>query len=442
MLPTMLPTMLPSLLRRASLGALLILGAGLLRADEKSAAGPDLSGKTDDSIRSVLRVVARHQIQPLKNGDYPAVDSIDAAKAAAQPQGISWNYPWGVTLYGVLRSTDATGDMEAREFVLEHNRIAARDYAWLESFHQKVGDEAWKAFVRDGKNVKIGGLLRLGNLDSCGAMGVQLLEGVLRYPDKAIPEEKAVIERIADWIAERQDRLPDGTFWRPRSKDENGAWPNGTIWADDLYMACPYLVRYSAYTKNGKYLTDAAHQVINMAQRLQDKDGLWFHAYCEPKLEHSPFKWGRANGWIMVASAEILSALPENHPDRAALLDIYRRHVAGVKSAQAESGMWRQVLDKPELWEETSCTAMFTYAIARGVNRGWLPASDMAVARKGFAGICAKYITPEGAVNGTCRGTNIGFKLEYYADRPRPDDDLHGRGVVLLAGTEILDGKK
>jgi unsaturated rhamnogalacturonyl hydrolase len=420
--------------------AFVLLASATVRAEQTPAA-PDLSGKTDASIREVLRVVARHQMHPLKDGQYPAVDSIDAAKAAAQPEGVSWSYPWGVTLYGVLRSTDATGDTAARDFVLEHNRIVARDYTWIESLRAKVGDEQWRTFTRE-KGIKIGGLLRLGNLDSCGAMGVQTLEGILRYPDQMIPEQKAVIERIADWIANKQDRLPDGTLWRPKSKDENGAWPNGTIWADDLYMACPYLVRWSAYTKDGKYLADAAHQVMNMAARLQDKDGLWFHAYSEPKKEHSPFKWGRANGWIAVTTAEVLSAMPENHPDRAKLLDIFRRHVDGLIKVQAESGMWRQVLDHPELWEETSCTAMFSYAIARGVNRGWLPAEDMAAARKGFAAICAKYITPEGSVNGTCRGTNIGFKIEYYADRDRPNDDLHGRGVVLLAGTEILNPKK
>jgi rhamnogalacturonyl hydrolase YesR len=75
------------------------------------------------------------------------------------------------------------------------------------------------------------------------------------------------------------------------------------------------------------------------------------------------------------------------------------------------------------------------------VNRGWIDASNMEIARKAFAGL-QKYVTPEGAVNGTCEGTNIGFELDYYANRKRPDDDLHGRGVVLLAGAEILAGKK
>ncbi len=492
-------------MRTPVLLALALLAPSLGRAQNPPAATPvDLSGKSDASILNVLRVVARHQIQPLKDGDYTPVETAEARDAARQPQGIQWNYPWGVTLYGVLRSTDATGDTEARDFVLEHNRIVARYYAWLSATNAKVGipadlrpmvpgqpppmrgpgngqqrgpgqgGPAGQAQVAPGQGAPGGqgqfapgqggpgqggpgamrgpggmrsrnairGLMVLGNLDNCGAMGVELLEGALRYPDTVTAEEKVVLERVADWIANKQERLPDGTHWRPFNRDDMRQWPAGTVWADDLYMGSPYLVRWAQFTQDGKYLTDAAHQVINMAARLQDTDGMWFHAYSEPKKEHSPCKWGRANGWIMVTEVEILSAMPENHPDRDRLLDIYRKHVAGVKSVQADSGMWRQVLNEKDLWEETSCTAMFAYAIARGVNRGWLPASDMAVARKAFAGICAKAITPEGAVNGTCAGTGIGLNVEFYQRRPRPDDDMHGRGVVLLAGTEILNPKR
>src|ERR1043165_3966382 len=99
--------------------------------------------------------------------------------------------------------------------------------------------------------------------------------------------------------------------------------------------------------------------------------------------------------------------------------------------------MWRQVLDKPALWDETSCTAMFAYGIARAVNRGWIDPSYMAMARKAFAGL-SKNVTADGVVNETCIGTNINEELKYYIDRPRTSDDHHGPGPVLLAGTEIL----
>ncbi len=217
---------------------------------------------------------------------------------------------------------------------------------------------------------------------------------------------------------------------------------NGTLWIDDLYMGCPYLIRWAKYTKDEKWITDAAKHIINMASRVQDKDGLWFHAYFENEQRHNGHKWGRANGWAMVATAEVLSAMKDDHPERAKLLEILKRHIDGAKAVQPASGVWRQILNREDLWEESSVTSMFAYSIARAVNRGWIEAANLEVARKAFAGVCANYITPTGVVKGTCEGTSIGIDYEYYAMRKRPDDDHHAPGVVLLAGSELLAAKK
>jgi len=386
---------------------------------------------SDDEIRDVVNRVAHHQIQPLKDVDYPPVkgaNALQSAQAAAQPEGIAWSYPWGVTLYGLIRSGDATGDKAPEKFVLDHNLICSRYYKWLSDLQASVGDSPELADFL-GKS-KIHLLMRLGNLDSCGAMGAQMLEGILRHPDQQSPEEKAVVARIADWIVNKQDRLPDGTLWRSKAL-------GGTVWPDDLYMSAPFLVRYAKYTGDSKYLDDAANQIIHQAALEQDSDGLFFHGYFINEKKPAPYKWGRGDGWVTVATVEVLSAMPENHPARAQLIEILRKQIEGLKKVQAPDGMWRQVLDKPELWEETSSTAMFAYGIARAVNRGWIDASNMAVARKAFAGI-AKNVSADGAVKGTCVGTGIGRDLDFYIQRPHPEDDMHGRGPVMLAGTEIL----
>jgi rhamnogalacturonyl hydrolase YesR len=389
------------------------------------------AGISDDEIRDVVNRVAHHQLRSLKDGEYPPVKDANAQQAAltaAKPDGIGWSYPWGVALYGLMRSTDATGDKDVEHFALEHNQVCSRYYSWLSELKESTSDTAAVKDVFDKSSIR--GLLRLGNLDSCGAMGAQMLEGILRQPDQESPQEKIVIARIADWIANKQDRLPDGTLWRSKAM-------NGTVWPDDLYMSAPFLLRYAKYTGDQKYLDDAASQIIHQAALEQDSDGLWFHGYFVGDKKHAPFKWGRGNGWVTVATVEVLSALPENHPARAQLMKILRQQIEGLKKVQAPDGMWRQVLDKPELWEETSSTAMFAYGIARAVHRGWIDASNMAVARKAFAGI-ARNVTADGVVKGTCAGTNIGTDLQFYVDRPHPDDDLHGRGPVLLAGTELL----
>src|SRR5579863_9755832 len=105
--------------------------------------------------------------------------------------------------------------------------------------------------------------------------------------------------------------------------------------------------------------------------------------------------------------------MPDNDPLRPRLIAILKNQIEGLKKVQAADGAWRQILDKPELWEETSCTAMFAYGIARAVNRGWIPPANMAVARKAFAAV-ARHVNADGAVSGTCQGTSIGTTLDFY----------------------------
>jgi len=387
-------------------------------------------GISDTDIRAIVERVARHQLQPITDGEYPSVTNLLQAEASAVPQGIAWNYPQGVMLYGMERSTDMTGDKEVDQFVAQHNLVCARYYNWLAGLEQQFGD----AGKRSARRTKIGGLIGLGSLDTCGAMGTELLVCMMRHPEEVTPDEKAILARIADWVVHKQDRLPDGTLWRSKEM-------SGTVWPDDLYMGGVFLVHYGLYTHNQEYIDDAASNIIHQAALEQDSDGLWFHGYFVQEKKPGPFKWGRGDGWATVTMVETLSAMPENDPLRAQLLAILRKQIDGLKKVQAQDGMWRQVLDDPQAWEETSCTAMFAYGIAHAVNRGWIDASNMSIARRAFAGL-AKKVTPDGEVRGTCQGTNIGTTLDFYLNRGQPPNDPHGRGPVMLAGTELLlDGK-
>jgi len=410
-------------MRRLGLAVLMLLAAiAVARAQ-----GDD--GIGDAEIRAVVERVAHHQLQPVTDGDYAAVTSLEQAEAAKPAQGIAWFYPQGVMLYGMARSTDLTHEPAVDQFVVRHNQVAARYYHWLASVQQKFGDSA-KDFLH---GTKLRQLMELGSLDSCGAMGNALLDIMMRHPEQVTAEEHEVLARIADWVVNRQARLPDGTLWRPGR--------DGSVWPDDLYMGGVFLVRYGLYTHDIRHIDDAARNIIGQAAREQDSDGLWFHGYFEATKTHAPFKWARGNGWVTVALVETLSAMPENDALRPQLIAILHKQIDGLRPLQTASGMWRQILDKPDLWEETSSTAMFAYGIARAVHRGWLPAADMAIARHAFAGV-AKNVTADGVVKNTCAGTSIGTTLDFYVNRPHPDDDPHGWGPVLLAGTEILLDKK
>ena len=94
------------------------------------------------------------------------------------------------------------------------------------------------------------------------------------------------------------------------------------------------------------------------------------------------------------------------------------------------------MLDHPESWIETSCTGMFTYALARGVNEGWLDASFTPTARQGWTALRTK-VTAEGDLIDICGSTDVG-NVAFYLKRPRLQGDLHGFGSFLLAGAEIV----
>jgi len=407
-----------------------------------SAQTNDLSGQTDVSIRNVLSLVAYHNIVPLADGDYTPVNSFQAATNALKPTGITWSYPWGVALYGMLQASEATGDTNIENFVVTHDAICRRYYNWLESLNTTVTNQSGLSSWQN--STAIGGLMSMStsSMDGYGAMGAQMMEAILNHTGGiAGTGQDAAGASIANTISTRVGRLPDGTLYRPGSY-------GGTIWDDDLYMACAFLVRWYEYTGDTNYLSDAAQQIINVAGYNQSTNGLWWHGYfCNTygSFSHtnSPVKWGRANGWAMVATVEVLSAMPTNYPTRAQLLDILRRHIAGVESVQAPDGMWFQVLDdpsNPSNWEETSCTGMFAYSIARAVSRGWIDPTDMAVAQRAVVALCA-HVKTNGVVTDTCEGTDIGTNELYYLQRTHPDDDPHSPGPVMMAGSEILLSK-
>jgi rhamnogalacturonyl hydrolase YesR len=166
--------------------------------------------------------------------------------------------------------------------------------------------------------------------------------------------------------------------------------------------------------------------------RLQQPNGLFFHA---PDV---PFFWGRGNGWMAAGMAELLSSMPEDHPDRPRILAAYQKMMATLLANQASDGMWRQLIDKPDSWPESSCTGMFTFAFITGVKRGWLDATTYAPATKKAWLQLITYLTPEANVREVCIGTGKKNDYQYYLDRSRVVGDMHGQAPILWCATAFL----
>ncbi len=214
--------------------------------------------------------------------------------------------------------------------------------------------------------------------------------------------------------------------------DAAGLTRQTRFWIDDMYMITLLQVQAFRATGEVRYLDRAATEMAAYLDRLQQPNGLFFHAL------DTPFHWGRGNGWVAAGMTELLSVLPESHPRYARILDGYKKMMAALLAYQSDEGMWRQLVDRPETWPESSCTGMFTYAFVTGVRRGWLDAASYGpAARKAWLALVGR-IDPNGAVRDVCVGTGAGGDLQYYLDRPRVTGDLHGQAPILWSAAALL----
>jgi rhamnogalacturonyl hydrolase YesR len=133
-----------------------------------------------------------------------------------------------------------------------------------------------------------------------------------------------------------------------------------------------------------------------------------------------------------------LDVLPESHPNRAKILELYKAHIRGIAQFQSGTGFWHQLLDRNDSYLETSATAIFTYCIAHGINKGWIdPLAYGPMAILGWNALSTK-VNPQGQVEGTCVGTGMGFDPAFYYYRPTHPLAAHGYGPTIMAGAEII----
>jgi len=153
---------------------------------------------------------------------------------------------------------------------------------------------------------------------------------------------------------------------------------------------------------------------------------------------HPEFHWARANGWALMAMTELLEVLPENYPGRPAILEQLQAQIKGLASLQSDKGSWHQLLDRNDSYLETSATAIYTYCIAKAIDKGWVDAMAYGPMCLLAWNAVATKVNAKGQVEGTCVGTGMAFDPAFYYYRPTNVYAAHGYGPVLLAGAEMI----
>src|SRR5215212_4499783 len=330
-----------------------------------------------------------------------------------------WQYVNGVLTVGMLRLSNVLNDQKYADYPRKNFSFIFDNLDYF------------KRIFDGGANPEYRPVFRIGSLDDCGSMSAGLLD---IYAFDKRKDYLDYLNRVGDYIINKQVKFPDGTLARNAPRQM-------TLWADDLYMSVPYIARMGKLTGDNRYFDFAIKQVENFNRYIFDSTtGLYFHTFYNDENMNGVARWGRCNGWVALAQVELLNNLPANHPKRAELTKLLLRQVVGFSRYQDTSGMWHQLLDRPESYLESSVTAMYVYTVAKAVNEGWINKRFITIAQRGWDAL-AKKITADGQIPDICIGTSVEEDISYYYNRPRELNDTHGLGAFLMAGAEMIRAK-
>ncbi|PMD98173.1 family 88 glycosyl hydrolase [Siphonobacter sp. BAB-5405] len=345
--------------------------------------------------------------------------SIDANTTFAKADFRLTSYEWGVTYAALLQASEATGDPKYKAYTDERLKFLA-----------EIAPHFQKLLKEDPQNrLAMRSFLNPHALDDGGALTAAMIKSVRGGNTATL---RPLIDHFITYILTKEYRLSDGTLARNRPQ------PN-TLWLDDLFMGVPALAQMGKLTGEAKYYTEATRQVMQFSKRMfNPQKGLYMHGWVEGMNVHPEFHWARANGWAILTKVELLDVLPENHPQRAKILELLQAHVKGLTACQSGSGFWHQLLDRNDSYLETSATAIYAYCLARAINKGWIDKVAYAPACLLAWNAVSTKVNAKGQVEGTCVGTGMGFDPAFYYHRPISPYAAHGYGPVILAASEVI----
>ena len=267
---------------------------------------------------------------------------------------------------------------------------------------------------------------RFKELDPIGTMGMNLCEAYFATCDDAL---LAVIREL-EIALYKVPMFEDKVINRVE-----------TMWSDDLFMSCPFLVRLGLLSGKEEHFDMAYTQISGCYNRMFIKENkLFSHIFFVNDNQKSNVTWGRGNGWVMVTMVDFLANVPKTYKHYDDVLKIFREMSEGVANAQDERGMWHQVLDHHESFIESSCTAMFLFALSKGVKLGLLDKKYTENAKRAYKAILEHFVDKDGNIYGVCMGSGCSMDWRYYSDNLKTiKNEDHGTGIIMLSVSAYND---
>ena len=265
------------------------------------------------------------------------------------------------------------------------------------------------------------------------------------------PQYLTAIETLRDQLR-AQPRTAEGGFWHKQVYEHQ-------MWLDGLFTGTTFYARYAAWKPEPEAWFDIANQFLIVDKHTRKANGLNHHgwdesrlmAWSNPETGCSAETWGRAEGWYVMALVDVLELMPADQPERPELVAILNRVMEALLTVQdKDTHLWYQVPDKGNQegnYLESTCGAMYCYAMAKGVRIGVLDPSYKKEAQQVLEGLKAhKIVTNE---DGTlslidcCAVAGLGgnpFRdgtYDYYIHERIRKDDPKGVAPLILACLEL-----
>lgn len=265
------------------------------------------------------------------------------------------------------------------------------------------------------------------------------------------PQYLTAIETLRDQLR-NQPRTAEGGFWHKQVYEHQ-------MWLDGLFTGTTFYARYAAWKPEPEAWSDIAQQFLIVDKHTRKANGLNHHgwdesrqmAWSDPETGCSAETWGRAEGWYVMALVDVLELMPADQPERPELIAILNRVMEALMAVQdKDTHLWYQVPDKGDQegnYLESTCSAMYCYAMAKGVRIGVLDENYKKEAQQVLEGLKAhKIVTNE---DGTlslidcCAVAGLGgnpFRdgtYEYYIHERIRKDDPKGVAPLILACLEL-----
>lgn len=277
-----------------------------------------------------------------------------------------WEYSNSIVLISFEKLYKATNDEKYLNYMKNH-------------VDKYIGEDGSLDYDRSQRNLDHiqPGLLCLGLYDMTG-------------------EEKYAI--AAKGIRQDVNELPTnsvGGFWHKQEYANQ-------MWADGIYMAEPFIMRYGAMFDDVERSADiATFQIILLADHAYDSTrNLMLHgwditkeaSWADSVTGLSPEVWSRGEGWYCMALVDVLEYLPKDHKNYYRLIEITQGLAKGLKTYQdPKSGLWYQVVDQGDRagnWIELSGSSMFVYFLKTAIDNNYIDADEYTpVVNKAWEGL-------------------------------------------------------